>query len=72
MHSNQDIVGAGSIVLLGVTLEEGVAVGALSLIKMDCKSFGIYMGIPAKCIAERKRDLLGVEKNFLDSQRHRH
>ncbi|MGA9667126.1 MAG: acyltransferase [Gallionella sp.] len=59
------IIGAGSIVLPGVTLEEGVAVGALSLVKKDCKSFGIYMGAPAKRISERKRDLLELEKKFL-------
>lgn len=58
------IIGAGTIVLPGVTLEEGVAVGALSLVKKDCKSFGIYMGIPAKRIGERKRNLLELEKKF--------
>ncbi len=52
------IIGVGSIVLPNVTLEEGVAIGALSLVKNDCQSFGIYAGVPAKKIAERKRDLL--------------
>lgn len=61
------IIGAGSIVLPGVTLEDGVAVGALSLVKKDCKSFGIYMGIPARRIGERKRDLLVLEKKFTDA-----
>ena len=60
------IIGAGSIVLPGVTLEEGVAVGVLSLIRKNCKSFGIYMGAPAKRISERKRDLLELEKKFLE------
>lgn len=58
------IVGAGSIILPGVTLEDGVAVGALSLVKKDCQAFGIYMGSPAKRIGERKRDLLELEKQF--------
>src|ERR1700693_982667 len=35
------IIGAGSVLLPGVTLEEGVAVGALSLIKQNCQAFGI-------------------------------
>lgn len=64
------IIGAGSVVLPGVTLEEGVAVGALSLIKKDCQAFGIYMGSPAKRIAERKRDLLEMEKKFLATLEH--
>jgi acetyltransferase-like isoleucine patch superfamily enzyme len=62
------IIGAGSIILPGVTLEEGVAVGALSLVKKDCKSFGIYMGVPAKRIGERKRDLLELEKKLTNSK----
>jgi len=63
------IIGAGSIILPGVTLEEGVAVGALSLVKKDCQAFGIYMGTPAKRIAERKRDLLGLEQKLMDSKK---
>jgi galactoside O-acetyltransferase len=55
------IIGAGSIILPGVTLEDGVAVGAMSLVKKDCKSFGIYTGVPAKRTGERKRDLLELE-----------
>lgn len=59
------IVGSGSIVLPGVTLEEGVAVGALSLIHKRCEAFGVYVGNPARRIKERKRDLLDVEKRFI-------
>lgn len=52
------IIGSGAIVLPGVTLREGAAVGALSLIKQDCETFGIYAGVPAQRKGERKRDLL--------------
>ncbi len=38
------IVGSGSIVLPGVTPHEGVAIGALSLVKETCHAFGIYAG----------------------------
>jgi galactoside O-acetyltransferase len=58
------IVGSGSIILPGVTLEEGGAIGALSLVKNDCQAFGIYAGVPAVCIGERKRDLLALESKF--------
>jgi galactoside O-acetyltransferase len=61
------IIGAGSIILPGVTLEEGVAVGALSLVRKDCASFGVYMGVPVKRIGERKRELLALEKNLIHS-----
>jgi galactoside O-acetyltransferase len=59
------IVGSGSVILPGVTLEEGVAVGALSLVTKSCKAFGIYAGNPAKFVKERKRDLLEVEVKLL-------
>ncbi|MCX8086715.1 MAG: acyltransferase [Rhodocyclaceae bacterium] len=59
------IVGSGSIILPGVTLEEGVAVGALSLVNKDCAAFGIYFGNPAKRIKERRRDLLELEARLL-------
>lgn len=59
------IVGSGSVILPGITLEEGVAVGALSLVNKSCMAFGIYSGNPARRISERKRDLLELEKVFL-------
>lgn len=62
------IIGAGSVVLPGVTLEEGVAIGALSLVSKNCKAFGIYSGVPAKRIKERKKDLLVLEQSFLKKQ----
>jgi dTDP-4-amino-4,6-dideoxy-D-glucose acyltransferase len=62
------IIGSGSIILPGVILEDGVAIGAMSLIKEDCQSFGTYAGIPAKLISDRKRDLLELETKFLNSK----
>jgi dTDP-4-amino-4,6-dideoxy-D-glucose acyltransferase len=61
------IIGAGSIVLPNAILEEGVAIGALSLVKKDCSSFGVYAGIPVQRISERKRDLLELETKFINS-----
>ena len=59
------IVGSGSVILPGIILEDGVAVGALSLVNRNCEAFGIYAGNPARRIKERKRDLLQLEKEFL-------
>ncbi|MCH4880463.1 acyltransferase [Pseudomonas sp. TMW22090] len=59
------IIGACSVVLPGVTLEEGVAIGALSMVSKSCRAFGIYSGVPAKRIKERKKDFLELEKQFL-------
>lgn len=59
------IIGSGSVILPGTTLEEGVAVGALSVVKESCTAFGIYAGNPARRVRERKRDLLDLELEFM-------
>jgi dTDP-4-amino-4,6-dideoxy-D-glucose acyltransferase len=56
------IVGAGSVVLPGVTVDTGAAVGALSLVRSDVAAFEIVAGIPAHRIGERARDLLELEE----------
>ncbi|MFM5686599.1 hypothetical protein ACET70_17365 [Aeromonas caviae] len=61
------IIGSGSVVLPGVILFEGAAVGALSLITKDCEAFGIYIGSPAKKIKNRKRGLLEREAQLLST-----
>lgn len=58
------IVGSGSVVLPGVSIGEGAAVGALSLVNRDCLPFGVYVGVPAKRVKERKRDLLDLERRL--------
>lgn len=62
------IIGSGCVVLPGVTLYEGVAVGALSLVSKDCEAFKVYSGIPAKALKNRKRDLEVLEAEFLRGQ----
>jgi galactoside O-acetyltransferase len=59
------IIGCGSVILPGVILEEGVAIGALSLVKNKCEAFGIYAGIPASLIKKRKPDLLDIEQDLI-------
>jgi galactoside O-acetyltransferase len=61
------LVGSGSIILPGVTLNEGVAIGALSLVNEDCESFYIYKGNPAKKIAKRNKKILILEESLLKS-----
>lgn len=55
------IIGSGSVILPGVTIDEGVAVGALSLVDSNCESFGIYAGIPINRIGDRRREILELE-----------
>ena len=58
------LVGSGCVILPGVTLKIGCAVGALSLVNRDCDEFMIYSGNPAKPIKARSRNLLELEKQL--------
>lgn len=63
----QVIVGAGSIILPSVHVAEGCSIGAMSLISKSTDPWGVYVGIPAKRVQERKKDLLVLEKQFLET-----
>ncbi|HGS4494360.1 TPA: acyltransferase [Vibrio cholerae] len=65
--SKHVIVGAGSIIMPGVILKEGTSIGAMSLIRKSTESWSIYLGNPAKKIKDRKKDLLQLEKLYLES-----
>ena len=59
------IIGSGAVILPGIRIEDGAAVGALSLVTKNCELFGIYAGNPAKRIKDRKRDLLELENDLI-------
>ena len=59
------LLGADSVILPGVTLHEGVAVGAMSLITKSLESWSIYAGTPLQKIKERSKKLLEMEKKLL-------
>ena len=61
------IVGAGSVILPGVLLEIGVAVGALSLVTKSFEEFSIISGNPAKFFKKRKTNLIELEWKYLKS-----
>jgi dTDP-4-amino-4,6-dideoxy-D-glucose acyltransferase len=63
------IVGAGSIILPGVTLAEGTSLGAFSLVTKSTQPWSVYVGIPAKRIKERSQKLLELEKQYLAEER---
>jgi acetyltransferase-like isoleucine patch superfamily enzyme len=56
------VVGAGSVILPGVTLGEGTIVGALSLVRDDLPPWTVWGGIPARQIGTRRQDLLTFEE----------
>lgn len=59
------LIGAGSLVLPGVSIGTGSVVGAMSLVKRSIPEFEVWAGNPLRFIKERKRDLLNLEKQLL-------
>lgn len=57
------IVGAGTTILPGVTIEEGCAIGAMSLVKESTEPWAIYAGSPLRFIKQRSRELLKFVPN---------
>ncbi|MCM2265584.1 MAG: acyltransferase [Desulfuromonadales bacterium] len=60
------IVGTNSLILPGVTLQEGTSVGAMSMVTKTTDPWSVYFGIPAKRLKARKQDLLVLEKQYLE------
>jgi acetyltransferase-like isoleucine patch superfamily enzyme len=55
------IIGTNSVVFPGVTIAEGCAIAALSLVNKNTEAWGIYAGIPARRIKDRSQELLKLE-----------
>ena len=61
------VVGASSVILPGVHLENYSAVGAMSLVKSDVGEFDIVVGIPAKKVKNRNKKIIEMESKYLQS-----
>lgn len=62
------IVGAGSMIFPGVTLEEGTSIGAMTLVTKSTEPWSIYFGTPAKKVKDRHHELLELEMQFLNDE----
>ncbi|HRF02696.1 MAG TPA: hypothetical protein PLI18_19450, partial [Pirellulaceae bacterium] len=60
------IIGAGSVLLPGSRLPEGVAVGALSVVSKELESWSVYAGNPVRKLIDRRRDPLELERRWLE------
>ena len=47
-------IGYGAIVMPGVTIGKGCIIGAGAVVTKDCEDYGVYVGVPAKKIRDRK------------------
>lgn len=59
------VIGAGTVILPKVVINDGASVGALSLVSKNLDAWFLYAGIPAKKIKERdKEQILNFETDF--------
>lgn len=58
------IVGTGSTILPGVAIGDGCSIGSMSLVNKSTDPWGIYVGIPAKRMRDRSKELLKLETAF--------
>ncbi len=59
------LFGSGCKVQCGVTIGEGCSFGTGAIVTKSTEPWGIYVGIPAKYLKPRSKDLLELEKEFL-------
>lgn len=62
------IVGTCSVIMPGITLEEGTSIGAMSLVTKSTEPWSVYFGIPAKRLKSRKQALLELEQDYLSEE----
>lgn len=60
------LIGTGCTVLPGVEVGEGASVGAMSLLNRNVEPWTINVGIPVKAIKKRSKNILELEKQFLE------
>ncbi|NMC34348.1 MAG: acyltransferase [Veillonellaceae bacterium] len=60
------IVGTCCVVMPGVTVGEGTAVGASSLVLRSLEPGGIFVGVPARYLKPRENNLFSLEAGIRD------
>jgi galactoside O-acetyltransferase len=59
------IVGTQSVILPRVTVGDGSAIGAMSLVTKSLAEWTVYFGVPVKALKRRSRELLKLETELL-------
>lgn len=62
------IVGTCSVIMPGITVEEGTSIGAMSLVTKSTEPWSVYFGIPAKRLKSRKQALLELEQDYISEE----
>jgi galactoside O-acetyltransferase len=62
------IMGTAVVVYPGVEIAEGTAVGSMSIVNQSTEAWSIYMGIPARRVKSRSKQLLAIEQLYLQEE----
>lgn len=60
------LVASHCMICPGVTLAEGTAIGAMSFVTKSTEPWSVYIGVPAKKHKDRKKNIIELEKKFLE------
>jgi acetyltransferase-like isoleucine patch superfamily enzyme len=60
-------IGAGCIIMPGVILKEGAAIGAMSFVNKIISEWTIAVGIPCKEIKKRRKNILHLYKKYFSN-----
>ena len=58
------MIGGNCVIMPGVTLGEGAAIGALSFIRKSVEGWAIYGGNPLKRLGDRKKTIKDIANSF--------
>ena len=64
VFKNYTQLGANTVVMPNVIVNEGAVTGSMSFVKNDLDSWSINVGIPAKKIKERKKDIIKIIHDY--------
>lgn len=65
------VIGAGCVVMPGVTIGEGSAIGAMTFVPHSLEPWGVYIGVPARLLRARSRLLLSLEEALVAEEARR-
>jgi galactoside O-acetyltransferase len=65
------IIGSTCTLIGPCEIGEGCSIGSMTLVYKDLQPWGVYVGIPAKRLKERKKGLLALEEELLEEERTR-
>ena len=61
-------VGSNSVIMPSVTIKKGSAIGALSMVTKSLPSWHIFMGVPARKIKKRSKNIENLAKSIYEEQ----